>query len=142
MAGWKDKRRVMQRYDLTADMYEERYAEEQQAKYEAALENVKLAGKRVLDVGCGTGLFFSHAAACASMVVGVDISRKLLHKSQRRGEEVRVTFLFCRRTLTICRLAKASLRRFSHLRCFRTCQSPRKPWGTQAGREARAGALS
>ena len=29
MAGWKDKRRVMRRYDLTADMYEERYGEEQ-----------------------------------------------------------------------------------------------------------------
>jgi len=28
----------MQRYDLTAEMYEERYAEEQKAKYKAALE--------------------------------------------------------------------------------------------------------
>ena len=44
MAGWKDKRKVMQRYDLTAEMYEERYAEEQEAKYRAALENVDLAG--------------------------------------------------------------------------------------------------
>jgi ubiquinone/menaquinone biosynthesis C-methylase UbiE len=81
VAGWKDKRRVMQRYDLTADMYEERYRGEQGAKYAAALDNVKLAGKSVLDVGCGTGLFFSQVAPCASIVVGIDISRKLLLKA-------------------------------------------------------------
>jgi ubiquinone/menaquinone biosynthesis C-methylase UbiE len=82
VAGWKDKRRVMQRYDLTSEMYEERYREEQQAKYAAALENVNLAGKQVLDVGCGTGLFFSYASACAKAVLAVDISRKLLLKAK------------------------------------------------------------
>ncbi len=86
MAGWKDKRMVMQRYDLTADMYEERYAAEQQAKYGAALENVGLAGKRVLDVGCGTGLFFGYASA-AEMVVGIDLSRKLLQKAQAQAKK-------------------------------------------------------
>ncbi len=86
MAGWKDKRKVMQRYDLTADMYEERYREEQQAKYGAALENIELAGLRVLDVGCGTGLFFSHVDG-ASMVVGVDISRKLLLKAKDEAKK-------------------------------------------------------
>ena len=82
MTAWKDKRRVMQRYDLTSEMYEDRYREEQQAKYAAALENVNLAGKQVLDVGCGTGLFFSYASACAKAVLGVDISRKLLLKAR------------------------------------------------------------
>ncbi len=86
MAGWKDKRTTMQRYDLTADMYEERYSAEQKAKYKAALENVELAGKRVLDVGCGTGLFFSYAPT-AGMVVGVDISRKLLLKANEEAKK-------------------------------------------------------
>lgn len=93
MAGWKEKRRVMQRYDLTSDMYEERYGEEQQAKYGAALENVDLAGKRVLDVGCGTGLFFSYASACASMVVGVDVSRRLLLKARDEAKKSRHTYV-------------------------------------------------
>ena len=74
MASWKDKRKVMQRYDLTAQMYDERYAEEQETKYRVSLENLNVTGCVVLDVGCGSGLFFSHVAAQASMVVGVDIS--------------------------------------------------------------------
>ena len=82
MAGWREKRRVMRRYDLTADMYEERYAEEQRAKYRAALENVNVTGGAVLDVGCGTGLFFSQVASCASVVVAVDVSRGLLIKAK------------------------------------------------------------
>ncbi len=82
MTGWKDKRKVMQRYDLTAEMYEERYAQEQEAKYGASLENVDVAGCTVLDVGCGSGLFFRYAAAKAKELVGVDVSRKLLLKAK------------------------------------------------------------
>ena len=92
MAGWKDKRRVMHRYDLTADMYEERYAEEQHAKYRVALENVNMSGV-VLDVGCGTGLFFSQVASQVSMVVGVDISRKLLLKAKDKAKKLSKVFV-------------------------------------------------
>jgi len=81
---WKDKRKVMQRYDLTAEIYEERYAEEQKAKYKAALESVDVANRAVLDVGCGSGLFFSLVAANAKVLVGVDISRKLLRKAKEQ----------------------------------------------------------
>ncbi|MEJ2079969.1 MAG: methyltransferase domain-containing protein, partial [Acidobacteriota bacterium] len=38
----------------------------------------------VLDVGCGTGLFFSHIATEAQTVVGVDISRLLLLQAKER----------------------------------------------------------
>ena len=93
MPGWKDKRRVMHRYDLTADMYEERYAEEQRAKYRAAIENVNMAGGVVLDVGCGTGLFFSQVAAQVSMVVGVDFSRKLLLKAKDKAKKLSNVFV-------------------------------------------------
>ncbi len=82
MASWKDKRRVMNRYNLTAEMYEERYAEEQKAKYKTAMKNVKVAGGMVLDVGCGSGLFFREVLSQSKMVVGVDISRKLLLKAK------------------------------------------------------------
>ena len=72
----------MQHYDLTADMYNERYAQEQKAKYQIALENVDVADCTVLDVGCGSGLFFSYVAAKAKILVGVDVSRKLLLKAK------------------------------------------------------------
>jgi ubiquinone/menaquinone biosynthesis C-methylase UbiE len=85
MTGWKDKRKVMQRYDLTAEMYNERYSEEQKAKYSVALENVNVANRAVLDAGCGSGLFFSYAAAKAKVLVGVDVSRKLLLKAKEQA---------------------------------------------------------
>ncbi len=83
--GWKDKRKIMQRYDVTAEMYDERYAEEQKAKYRKALENVDVAGSAVLDVGCGSGLFFREIADQAEMVVGVDVSRKLLLEAKKHA---------------------------------------------------------
>jgi len=84
VTGWKDKRKVMRRYDLTAEMYEERYAQEQEAKYRAALENVIVADS-VFDVGCGSGLIFSHVAAKVKVLVGVNISRKLLLKAKEQA---------------------------------------------------------
>src|SRR5208283_2707485 len=74
----------MKRYDLTAEMYEERYAQEQEAKYGAALENIDVAGCAVLDVGCGSGLFFRYVAAKVKVLVGVDVSRKLLLKAKEQ----------------------------------------------------------
>ncbi|MGD0450672.1 MAG: class I SAM-dependent methyltransferase [Candidatus Bathyarchaeia archaeon] len=88
MAGWKDKRRVMQRYDLTAEMYEERYAEEQKAKYKAALEKEDVTDGMVLDVGCGSGLFFREVTAQSGMIIGVDISRKLLLKAKKQADSL------------------------------------------------------
>ena len=85
MTDWKDKRRVKRRYDLTSEMYEGLYAEEQKAKYKAALENLEFAGGVVLDLGCGSGLFFKDVAAQAGLVIGVDVSLKLLNKAKEQG---------------------------------------------------------
>ena len=74
----------MQNYDVTSEMYEERYAEKQQRKYKKALEQVDVSGKVLLDVGCGSGLFFREVAKDAKMAVGVDISRKLLFKAKEK----------------------------------------------------------
>ena len=92
MTGWKDKRKVMQRYDLTAEMYEMRYAEEQKAKYKKALEVANVADRVVLDVGCGTGLFFGQVMK-AQTVVGIDISRKLLLKAKEQARALPNVFV-------------------------------------------------
>jgi ubiquinone/menaquinone biosynthesis C-methylase UbiE len=69
-------------------MYDKRYAEEQEIKYKAALRRLNIArNSNVLDVGCGTGLLFSHVATEAKMVVGVDISGKLLLHAKERARD-------------------------------------------------------
>jgi len=91
---WNQKRKTMRRYDLTAEMYEMRYAEEQAAKYKAALEHLNILPRsRVVDVGCGTGLLFSQVAAEAQTVVGVDISGKLLLQAKERARIFRKVHL-------------------------------------------------
>jgi len=87
---WNQKRKTMRRYDLTAEMYEMRYAEEQVVKYKASLKSLNITrNSRVLDVGCGTGLLFSQVAAEAQTVVGMDISGKLLLQAKARAREFR-----------------------------------------------------
>ena len=84
MNKWSYKRRVMQRYDLTASMYDELYAEEQVVKYHAALKHLKAYGS-VLDAGCGTGHFLSNIAEEVEIAVGVDISIRLLLKAKEQA---------------------------------------------------------
>jgi|WetSurMetagenome_2_1015567.scaffolds.fasta_scaffold30590_4 ubiquinone/menaquinone biosynthesis C-methylase UbiE len=91
--GWRDKRKIMQRYDVTAEMYDERYTDEQQRKYKKAMENVTVASLAVLDVGCGSGLFFNQVIDEAGITVGIDISHKLLLKAKERVNAFQNAFL-------------------------------------------------
>ncbi len=84
----------MRRYNLTAPMYETRYLEEQEAKYEAALENLGLSkDNMVLDAGCGSGMFISQVAGTIEAVVGVDVSRELLLLAKARAKPFGNVFL-------------------------------------------------
>jgi ubiquinone/menaquinone biosynthesis C-methylase UbiE len=86
---WDQKRRIIRRYDLTAQMYDLRYEEEQEAKYKVAVEGLHVRSNSLIrDVGCGTGLFFTHVAEKAKMIVGLDISSKLLVKAKERGRNL------------------------------------------------------
>jgi len=72
----------MKRYDATVEGYEELYGQEQTQKFQKAIKHADTLGKAVLDVGCGSGLFFSQVAGQARLVVGVDVSRGLLQKAK------------------------------------------------------------
>ena len=48
------------------------------------------SGKRVLEVGCGTGLILSRVAHVASEAVGVDLSKGMLRSAHDRGLSVAV----------------------------------------------------
>jgi SAM-dependent methyltransferase len=84
----------MRRYNLTAQMYDSRYCEEQEAKYKAAMNGLKIDKSNiVLDLGCGSGLFFNHLTEKAEMVIGADISRQLLILAKDRNESNENVFL-------------------------------------------------
>jgi len=85
VSGWAKKRRLMKRYDLTASMYDLRYADEQKAKIEAALDSLKEKWfGLVLDVGCGTGILFDYVTDRLKMIVGLDLSKKTLIEAKTR----------------------------------------------------------
>jgi len=93
LAAWKKKRQIMERYNTTAESYEEQYANEQRGKHRKALENLEISGKNLLDVGCGSGLFFKEVAAQAQLLVGVDISLKLLRKASNQAKKFPAVFV-------------------------------------------------
>lgn len=89
MQEWNKKRAAMRHYDHLAQVYDAQYSEEQKAKIEAALNNTKLSqNELVLDVGCGTGLLFRHVAESAKLVVGIDISSKILQEARKRTKQL------------------------------------------------------
>ena len=68
-------------YDQTADFYERRYREIQLWKYELARRYL-LPCERLLEVGCGTGLYLRELQRLAGLVVGVDFSEGMLRKAR------------------------------------------------------------
>ncbi len=85
--AWRSKRKVMHAYDVTAEIYDERYSGEQHLKYWKTLESVDVQGAVVLDAGCGSGMFFPEVADTATAVVGVDVSKKLLLKAKANAAD-------------------------------------------------------
>src|SRR5689334_21998018 len=53
------------------------------AIYDAALERLDCPHRKVLDVGCGTGLMSAKLAASGRQVVGVDLSPGMIEQAQR-----------------------------------------------------------
>lgn len=96
MSIWNKKREVMRRYDLSASLYNMQYSDEQKAKIESALENMKLPKNcALLDVGCGTGLLFPYAEKLASLIVGLDISKGMLKEAKTQAQNFPTIALIC-----------------------------------------------
>jgi demethylmenaquinone methyltransferase/2-methoxy-6-polyprenyl-1,4-benzoquinol methylase len=80
------KHELKRRYDMTAHFYDRRYAEIQRGKYDAVLANIRNAD-RVLDVGCGTGMLLGPLLQRAKLVVGIDMSPKMLQVAKKRARD-------------------------------------------------------
>jgi ubiquinone/menaquinone biosynthesis C-methylase UbiE len=83
----RKKKEIIKNYDLTAHFYDKRYKTIQEEKYSLVLNNFPLNEKRVLDVGCGTGLLIEYILnidtynrELRSNFVALDISWKMLLK--------------------------------------------------------------
>jgi ubiquinone/menaquinone biosynthesis C-methylase UbiE len=86
MQEWNEKRKTMRHYDQLAPLYDIQYAEEQNAKIKAALNNAKpRENDLVLDLGCGTGLLFEQVAK-KRLLVGLDVSSKILREAKKRAK--------------------------------------------------------
>jgi ubiquinone/menaquinone biosynthesis C-methylase UbiE len=75
------KAELRELYDQTADFYERRYREIQLRKYELA-RRFLVPCERLLEVGCGTGLYLSELQQLAGLVVGLDLSEGMLKKAR------------------------------------------------------------
>jgi ubiquinone/menaquinone biosynthesis C-methylase UbiE len=88
MAAWSKKREVMYHYDRLAKVYDLQYAQEQEAKLEAALSSIRFSADSVaLDLGCGTGLLFRRAGDSVSLLVGIDISTRILREAKKQAKK-------------------------------------------------------
>ena len=75
MMSGKKKREIRFRYDSEANGYDELYSDEQRTKYELALRRIAISRQdRILDCGCGTGIFLEKVAGNVQFAVGVDFS--------------------------------------------------------------------
>lgn len=73
----------MKRYNSSAEFYNRRYQKIQKNKFQSVLEELNEAD-RVLDVGCGTGLFLGEVIKKSEFVVGTDFSFEMLAKAKKQ----------------------------------------------------------
>ncbi len=79
--------RVMEWYDSIASSYDGLYAREQRNKYSIIGKVLKAGGKKVLDLGCGTGeflLFSCEKFLKNSLYLGIDLSFNLLNIAREK----------------------------------------------------------
>lgn len=81
-------------YDEWAEFYDRDENPTRDLNFKAIREeSLDLSGKKVLEIGCGTGLNTEYLAHNAANVVAVDFSEKMLQKARQRLETGKVDFI-------------------------------------------------
>ena len=90
------KKEIINSYDSSADFYDKRYRAIQEEKYDIVLDNCDLIEKRILDIGCGTGLLIEYVLnskenhdVLKSKYIAVDISWKMILKFKKKLLKIR-----------------------------------------------------
>jgi len=79
----------MYHYNSLAPVYDAQYGGEQDAKMKAALSSINLKeDSLVLDAGCGTGLLFEHVGRSVKLLVGLDVSSRILREAKKRVKQL------------------------------------------------------
>jgi ubiquinone/menaquinone biosynthesis C-methylase UbiE len=85
---------VRKAYDEWAKIYDNNENPTRDLNYQAIREAaLEVKDKKVLEIGCGTGLNTVYLAKRAEHVTGMDISKKMLEKASQRVEKKNTEFI-------------------------------------------------
>lgn len=86
--------RVQKAYNEWAAIYDTNNNPTRDLNYKAIREeSLLLSGKRILELGCGTGLNTNYLVRQAKEVVGVDLSEEMLSRARQRIGDKHVRFI-------------------------------------------------
>ncbi|MGA2912039.1 MAG: methyltransferase domain-containing protein [Methanoregula sp.] len=90
MSAIKQKK-IQEHYDTIADVYDHHYDQRRGRCYYTHLStyvmNALPQSGKLLDIGCGTGLFVERYIVDGRSAVGLDISRRMIERARRRCGE-------------------------------------------------------
>ena len=93
---WKEKEKIAKRYNVTAQLYDLRYRDEQESKYDAILNSVRITvGEYILDIGCGTGLLIQRIGEKNGIIIGIDFSKRMLEEAKKACSGLENVSLIC-----------------------------------------------
>ncbi len=82
------QKKIQEHYDTVADVYDHHYDQPRGRCYHTHISTYIMSalpkGGKLLDIGCGTGLFVERYIEAGGSAIGLDISRKMIEQARRR----------------------------------------------------------
>ena len=82
------QKKIQEHYDTVADVYDHHYDQPRGRCYHTHISTSIMSALpkdgKLLDIGCGTGLFVERYIESGGSAIGLDISRKMIEQARRR----------------------------------------------------------